>query len=140
MANSIDVCTLSCLTLTEFVANIGNLFDSNITVVFSPGIHYLNGTLNVSNAGTFLMTSEYMTAQIRCASRSKMVFNCSQNILITNLEFIGYEEIQLLRVERFVAHNTMFNVPMFTLAACVLLRTVRHKMVEQFSLLRVNST
>ena len=46
-ANSTDLCTSSCLTLTEFVANIGNLFNPNITVtvIFGPGVHYLNDTL-----------------------------------------------------------------------------------------------
>ena len=106
--NSTEFCTLSCLTLTEFVANFSNLLTPNITVVLSPGIHYLNGSLNVSNSSTFLMTSENMSAQIRCASYSKMVFNCSQDVLFTNLEFVGCGGNQLLRVERFVARNTTF--------------------------------
>ena len=107
--NSTDLCTSSCLTLTEFVANFSNLFAPNIAVVFSPGVHYLNGSLNVSHSSTFLMTSESnIAAQIKCASYSKMVFNCSQNVLVTNLEFVGCGGNQLLRVERFVAHNTTF--------------------------------
>ena len=107
-ANSTDLCTSSCLTLNEFVANFRDLFTPNITVVFSPGVHYLNGSLNVSYSSAFFMTSESIPAQIRCASYSRIVFNCSQNIFITNLEFIGYGGNQLLRVQKFVARNATF--------------------------------
>ena len=109
-ANSTDHCISSCLTLTEFVTNFSNLSTPNATVVFGPGVHYLNGSLNVLNSSTFSMTSENMTAQIRCASasHSNMVINWTQNVLITNLDFIGCGGNQLLRVERFVASNVMF--------------------------------
>ena len=107
-ANSIDLCTSSCLTLTEFVTNFSNLSTPNATIIFGPGVHYLNGSLNVSNSSTFSMTSESASAQIRCASHSSMVINWIQNVLITNLEFIGCGGNQLLGVERFVASNIIF--------------------------------
>ena len=109
-ANSIDLCTPSCLTLTEFVTNFSHFPNPDITLVFSPGIHYLNGhSLIVSNSANFTMTSQnYLTAQIKCTRYSQVVFNHSLNIDIANLEFVGCGGIQGLRVDRFVARNATF--------------------------------
>ena len=65
-ANSTDLCTPPCLTLSQLATNFSlNLFNSNITLVFSPGIHHLNMNLTVSNLSTFWMTLGNRTAQIR---------------------------------------------------------------------------
>ena len=107
-ANSIDLCTPSCLTLTEFVTNFSHLLNPDITLVFSPGIHYLNDDLTMPNSGNFTITSQNLTAEIRCERYSQVVFNHSLNVDITNLEFVGCGGIQGLRVDRFVANNATF--------------------------------
>ena len=107
-ANATDLCTSSCLTFTEFVTNFSYLLNPNVTVVFSPGIHFLNGSLTVSNLNTFSMTSENITAQIECTSYSEMIFNYSQNVFVTNLEFIGCGGNQMMNVDNFVIRDTTF--------------------------------
>ena len=57
------------------------------------------------------MTSESATAQItRCTSNAwiLMIFNWSQSILITNLEFFGCGGNQVVNVDRLVGHNSSF--------------------------------
>ena len=107
-ANATDLCTSSCLTFTEFVTNFSYLLNPNVTVVFSPGIYFLNGSLTVSNLNTFSMTSENITAQIECTSYSEMIFNYSQNVFVTNLEFIGCGGNQMMNVDNFVIRDTTF--------------------------------
>ena len=107
-ANSTDLCTSSCQTLTEFITNFTYLLNPNITVVFGPGRHYLNGSLTVSNLNTFSTSSENITAQIECTDYSGMIFNYSQNVFITNLEFIGCGGNQMMNVDNFLIHDTTF--------------------------------
>ena len=109
IVNSTDHCTTQCQTLSQFVTNsTHDLLDSDVTLVFSPGVHYLNSNLTVSNSDNFVMTSQNLTAEIRCARFSQVVFNHSLNVEITNLEFVGCGDIQALRVDEFVAHNATF--------------------------------
>ena len=109
-ANPTDLCTSPCLTLSQFVDNSSHLLNSNITLVFSPGIHYLNVSLTVPNLSYFSMTSEvqHLTAQIRCAHYSQIIFSQSQNILITNMEFVGCGGNQVVNVDRLVVHDSSF--------------------------------
>ena len=125
-ANSTDLCTPSCLTLTEFVTNFSHFLNPDITLVFSPGIHYLNGhSLIVSNSANFTMISQnYLTAQIRCTRYSQVVFNHSLNIDIANLEFVGCGGLQGLRVDRFVAHNATFRCQEYGETVLQLIETI----------------
>ena len=109
IANSTDLCTTRCLTLSQFVTNSNHdLLDSDVTLTFSPGIHYLNSNLTISNSDNFTMTSQNLTAEIRCTRHSQVVFNHSLNVDITNLEFFGCGGVQGLRINRFVACNATF--------------------------------
>ena len=108
VANSTDLCSSSCLTLTEFVTNFSYLSAHNITITFSPGVHYLNDSLVVSDLGTFSMTSDNKTAQIECTSYSQMIFNYTRNIFVTNLQFVGCGSNQVMDVENFIIHDTTF--------------------------------
>ena len=114
-ANSTDVCTPSCLSLTEFATNFSDLHSPNVniievTLVFSPGIHYLNKSLTVPNLNNFTMISQNTTAQIRCAHyNSQMVYNCTQTVHITNLEFIGCGDNEVVNVDKLVIHKTTFS-------------------------------
>ena len=133
-ANSTEFSTPSCLTLTEFVTNFSHLLDSDITLVFGPGIHYLNGRgLTVSNSGNFTMTSQNLTAQIRCARYSQVVFNHSLSIDITNLEFVGCGDIQGLRVDRFVARNSTFRGQEYSGTTLQLIETTAQIINSTFS-------
>ena len=107
-ANSTDLCIPPCLTLSQFVVNSSHLLNSNITLVFSSGIHYLTDNLTVSNLSTFSMTSQHLTTQIRCASYSLIIFNRSHTVQITNLEFIGCGGNQVVNVDKFIVHDTSF--------------------------------
>ena len=125
IANSTDLCITRCLTLSQFVTNSNrDLLDSDITLTFSPGIHYLNSNLTTSNSDTFTMTSQNLTAEIRCTRYSQVVFNHSLNIDITNLEFVGCGSIQGLRVDRFVARNATFSGQEYSETALQLIETI----------------
>lgn len=107
-ANSTDLCTPPCLTLAQFITNVGHHFTPNVTLIFNPGRHYVNGGLIVSNLSQFSMTSQDLTAQIICANFSQIIINHSQNIHITNLELVGCGGNQVLNVDNFVVHETTF--------------------------------
>ena len=107
-ANSTDLCIPPCLTLSQFVVNSSHLLNSNITLVFSSGMHYLTDNLTVSNLNTFSMTSQHLTTQIRCTSDSLIIFNRSHTVQITNLEFIGCGGNQVVNVDKFIVHDTSF--------------------------------
>ena len=54
------------------------------------------------------MSSENITAQIECTDYSEMIFNYSQNVFITNLEFTGCGGNQMMNVDNFVIRDTTF--------------------------------
>ena len=82
----------------------------NVTVAFGPGTHYLNESLTVSNLNAFSMTSENITvtAQIECTEYSRIIFNNSQDILISNLEFVGCGGNRVTNVEHLMICDTAF--------------------------------
>ena len=69
------------------------------------------------------MTSQNLSAEIRCTRHSQVVFNHSLNIDITNLEFVGCGSIQGLRVDRFVARNATFRDQEYSETALQLIET-----------------
>ena len=92
-ASATDACPAQpCLTLPQFVARSSHFLRSNVTLVFSPGRHYLTAGLTASNLRNISMTSnsQQMIAEIRCYStslgyHSNITFSNSQNIhIITN--------------------------------------------------------
>ena len=102
-------CPGQCLTLSQFVANTSHLLDLNITLLFLPGTHYLNSTvLNISNLDYFAMQSENSTAHIVCEDYSSIYFSHSHYIEITNLEFIGCGDNQVVCVVEFIVQDAMF--------------------------------
>ena len=130
IANSTDLCTTRCLTLSQFVANSNRDLDSDITLTFSPGIHYLNSNLTISNSDNFTMTSQDLTAEIRCTRHSQVVFNHSLNVDITNLEFFGCGGIQGLRINRYVACNATFRGQEYNGTTLQLIETTAHNIIN----------
>ena len=66
--DSVDLCTLPCLTLSQFAISYGSTstyyLNLNITLIFLPGRHYLTSNLTISNLDNFSVSSENSTAQI----------------------------------------------------------------------------
>ena len=106
-AYATDICAHSCLTLSQFVAR-SYLLTSNIKLVFNPGRHHLDVGLTVSNLRNISMTSRQTTAEIRCTRYSQITFSHSQNIHITNLEFVGCGGNKVVNVDKFVVRNSTF--------------------------------
>ena len=112
--NSSDLCTLPCQTLYHVVTNLNDLLDSeidpNITLVFNPGIHYLNISVAITNTSdlSMLSKSEYSTPQIVCENYSRFIFRHLKNLHISNLEFIGCGGNKVEYANRFVVHETLF--------------------------------
>ena len=112
-ATSTDLCTgrKSCLTLSQFAANSSDYLQSNNTLVFLPGTHYLNEVnLSVSSVDNFVMKSDTVnsTVNIMCTNHSYMHFNQSKCIHILNLEFIGCGNNQITFVQELVIQSTAF--------------------------------
>ena len=108
-ANSTNLCTPPCMTLTQFFTNFSHSFKPNVTLILNPGRHYINISAIVSNLTQFSMTSRHLTAQIACTSSySQIIISHSLNIHITNLEFIGCGGNQLLNVNNFIVRETTF--------------------------------
>ena len=112
-ANSSNHCTATvpCQTLDDVVANFSGLFNSNDTLVFSSGTHYLSINATITDTSNLSMSteSENLTTHIVCENYSRFIFEQSSNIyIISNLEFIGCGGNQVVNVDNFVIHETVF--------------------------------
>ena len=108
-STSAELCNDPCLTLSELAANVSHYPHANLTVIFLPGIHYLTVSMSISNTDAFSMSSESTTAHIMCRKSSRIHFNNSQYISISNLEFIACGGNQVRNVAEFVVEDTKFH-------------------------------
>ena len=69
------------------------------------------------------MTSENLTAQIVCIDYSHIHFNSSQQVHITNLEFIGCGGNLVENVQEFVVRDTKFKGEEYSETALELAKT-----------------
>ena len=111
-ANSTDLCTVPCQLLDQVIANFSDLFSPNdtVTLVFNPGTHYLSVNATIINISNLLMSSksENLTTRIICKNYAWFIFEHLNNIHISNLEFIGCGGNQVVNVDYFVIHETVF--------------------------------
>ena len=101
-------CPGLCLTLSQFAMNSSFYLDSNTTLIFLPGMHYLNTVLSISNMDNFVMQSQNSTAYIACVNCSNITFSNSFYIQIVNLEFTGCGGNEVKHVAEFVAQKSKF--------------------------------
>ena len=86
----------SCLTLSSFAANVSLYLDNNTSLIFQPGTHTVQSTLNIANVAEFSMTS-YSTNRsslhIICEGSllSFFIFEAVDHIYINDLKFFGCE-------------------------------------------------
>ena len=110
--NSSEPCiaTAPCQTLDDIVANFSGLFNSNDTLVFSSGTHYLSINATITDTSNLSMSSESenVTTRIMCENYSRFIFELSNNIHISNLEFVGCGGNEVVNVDNFVIHETVF--------------------------------
>jgi predicted outer membrane repeat protein len=116
-ASATDVCASPpCLTLAQFVARSSYYLRSNVALVFGPGRHNLTAALTASNLRNVSMISRQTIAEIWCDSTSlsyysnniMITFSHSQDIHITNLEFVGCGGNQMVNVDNFEVRNSTF--------------------------------
>ena len=113
-ANSSDLCTVTvtvpCQTLDHIVANFSDLLNSNDTLVFNPGAHYLSIDATITDTSNFTMSSklENLTTRIICENYTRFIFDHSNNIHISNLEFVRCGGNQVVNVVNFVVIDTIF--------------------------------
>ena len=87
----------SCLTLSSFAANVSLYLDNSTSLMFQPGNHTVQSTLNITNVAEFSMTS-YSANQSRlhviCETPlpSFFMFEAVGRIYISNLNFFGCEQ------------------------------------------------
>ena len=102
----------SCpITLSDLAANFSNYVRSKtLELVFSPGTHYLNRVnLSFLKFTHVKMNSENFAAQIQCRNSSRIYFNESLHIHITNLEFIGCGGNQVRHARALILSNVKFD-------------------------------
>ena len=102
----------SCLTLSTLAANINNYLNSNTTVVFLEGNHFLDSGLVVSNidGSLTLSTNGSGTAAIICSDRVRpsLKFKNINQLQISGLEFIGCSS-KVERVDQFTLEDSRFH-------------------------------
>ena len=103
----------SGMTLSQFASySLASHIDSNTTLLFAGGTHYLNKSVNVSNTLEFSMLSENDTdsSPVIVCSRynTNLVLSKITNILVTGLAFIGCSDNRIESVNRFTAKDTKF--------------------------------
>ena len=84
----------SCLTLSSFAANVSLYLDSNTSLIFQPGTHTVQSTLNITNVAEFSMMSystNWSSLHIICKESilSFFIFEAVDHIYITNFQFFG---------------------------------------------------
>ena len=101
-----------CLTLSQFAADLSNYTgnETNISLVFLPGNHTLEGELSLYGADNFSMESQdNETVVIECASRSaRFIVNETTFVSIKRLHFIGCGVNTVTTVEELVVEDTIF--------------------------------
>ena len=112
ITNSVDLCTMQpCLTLSQFAANSSHFLNSNTTLVFLCGTHYLNAVnLTLASVDKFVMKSDTDStgAWIQCTNGLSIHFNQIQYVHIANLQFVGCGGNQVKDVKEFVVEDTKF--------------------------------
>ena len=103
-----------CITLPQLDANstsyLGN--ETNVSLIFLPGNHSLDGELSLSHADNFSMTKVIGgngTVFVECGSQSGR-FNISETIfaMIKDLHFIGCGGNRVSQVKQFIVEDTIF--------------------------------
>ena len=100
-----------CLTLPQLAANsasyLGN--ETNVSLIFLPGNHSLDGELSLSHADNFSMTKVIGgngTVFVECGRRSGR-FNISETTL-KDLHFVGCGGNRGRQVKQFILEDTIF--------------------------------
>ena len=101
-----------CLTLSHFAADPSNYAgnETNISLVFLPGNHTLEGELSLYAADDFSMESQdNETVVIECANQSAM-FSVSESIFVSikGLHFLSCASNTITTVEELVVEDTIF--------------------------------
>ena len=98
-----------CLTLSQ-LADYSTRNSTNITLLFLPGNHSLNGKLSFTNLDSFLMLKyNAQTVTVTCTSQSGS-FEISQTttVSVKGLQIIGCGGIVIELVNQFTLENTIF--------------------------------
>ena len=89
----------SCLTFSSFAANVNLYLDSNTSLIFQPGNHTVQSTLNITNITEFSMTSYsanksslHIICETSLQSLIIFTFEAVDHIYIINLKFYGCEQ------------------------------------------------
>ena len=100
-----------CLTLSQFSADATSYVSSGNTILlFQPGTHFLSSTLAIFNTDKFSMhpLSTTFNVTIFCEQSGGFDFRNSEQILVTNIEFVGCDGNNVSRVRKFVIENSIF--------------------------------
>ena len=98
----------ACHTLSQFVADAANCVNSNTTLIYLPGKHFLRSKISLSTLSTFSMLSESSTATVTCERSANFHFHSISRLYIENLEFIGCGGNELRSVDLASIQNAKF--------------------------------
>ena len=112
VTDSMENCTVSCLILSQFATDFSyhsnRYLNSNVTLFFLPGTHYLTINITISNTAISLVGSINSTAEIVCRNNSNIFFLYSQYVEMANLELIGCGGSKIMNVAKIVLQDITF--------------------------------
>lgn len=102
-----------CLTLSQFATNVDSYVTSNTTLIFQSGNHSLNSELFISSVRGFSMSplsnsTLPLDTNIICNQLGKFEFQDSDQIVVSNLTFIGCEGNRVVKVKKFTIDSSSF--------------------------------
>ena len=100
-----------CLNLSTIAANTSNYLNSNTTLIFQQGSHYLDSELSVSDEELSLELSRHpssKSASIVCRGNGRLIFSNISRLSIRRLSFVGCSAI-IEQVDQFILDNSSFD-------------------------------
>ena len=99
-----------CLTLPQMAADYYTRNSTNVTLLFLPGNHSLNGKLSFTNLDSFSMLKcNAQTVTVTCTSQSgNFEISRTTTVSVKGLQIIGCGGIVIELVNQFALENTIF--------------------------------
>ena len=106
---------LACMTLSQFADSINDCYngsETNASLLFLPGNHYLDRELSLANLKNFLMTKETQgnkSVTIKCSTKSAR-FHISNTTFVSmkGLNFVDCGSNTITIVEELVVEDSVF--------------------------------
>ena len=103
-------CDGKCFTLSQFTVDSNRNISSNTTLLISPGVHFLDGELSVSNIAELSLQSHNGSNDtiIECSDRAMFTFSHIERIYVSGLTLSGCDNTKFDSADQLVITNSNF--------------------------------